>query len=94
MLFVKKLSDSAEERLEESAEGGDDSGITTDRILIAGLTRGLRMQDAEVMTLGMWTDYILEWNEMDKEAEKQSRNKSGKEETVRRATQADFNRFC
>lgn len=24
--------------------------------------RGLRMDDTETMTLGMWVDYVIEWN--------------------------------
>lgn len=46
--------------------------------------RGLRMQDTEIMTLGMWIDYVIEWNNVhlaDSKPEK------------KRATQADFDAF-
>lgn len=63
-------------------------------ILAAGISRGLRMQDTEYMTLGMWVDYIIEWNEMNKEAEKMAIDaKTGKKITNRRAKQADFDSF-
>lgn len=57
-------------------------------ILAAGLSRGLRMQDAERMTLGMWIDYIIECNNMQYAADK-AKDKPAK----RKATQADFDKF-
>ena len=42
------------------------------------------MQDTEVMTLGMWTDYVIERNNIHL-SEKKPENK--------RATQADFDGF-
>lgn len=57
-------------------------------ILAAGLDRGLRMQDTEIMTLGMWVDYIIEWNSLNR--------KDGKKESSeanRKATQKDFDKF-
>jgi len=43
------------------------------------------MQDAEAMTLGMWIDYVVEWNNI---------HLNGKNNTeVKRATQADYNVF-
>ena len=63
-------------------------------ILAAGISRGLRMQDTEYMTLGMWVDFIIEWNEMNKEAEKMAIDaKTGKKVTNRKATQAEFDSF-
>jgi len=46
--------------------------------------RGLRMEDTKNMTLGMWVDYIIEWNNI---------NFPEKQGTNRRATQEDFDRF-
>lgn len=46
--------------------------------------RGLRMEDAEVMTLGMWVDYIIEWN---------NTHLAKEDQAERRATQEDFDRF-
>ena len=63
-------------------------------VLVAGLSRGLRMQDTEYMTFGMWVDYIIEWNKMNDRFNRQVRDKKGNPVTVRRATQADFDRFC
>lgn len=48
--------------------------------------RGLRMEDLERMTLGMWIDYVIEWNNI--------HLKSGAEPaSAKRATQADFDKF-
>ena len=48
--------------------------------------RGLRMEDLERMTLGMWVDYVIEWNNI--------HLKSGADTPdARRATQADFDKF-
>ena len=46
--------------------------------------RGLRMADTETMTLGMWVDYVIEWNNI---------HFSEKEPVKKRETQADFDRF-
>ena len=50
------------------------------------------MQDTEYMTLGMWVDYIIEWNEMHKDAGKIDK-KTGEKVTFRKANQADFDAF-
>lgn len=44
--------------------------------------RGLTRSDADSMTLGMWIDYIIEWNKI-----------NGRGESNREATQDDFDRF-
>ena len=50
------------------------------------------MQDAEHMTIGMWVDYIIEWNRMNRDTGKTDK-KTGKRVTKRKATQADFDAF-
>lgn len=50
------------------------------------------MQDAETMTLGMWVDYIIEYNNMHARAETKT-DGSGQSIRSRRATQADFDNF-
>ena len=50
------------------------------------------MQDTEDMTLGMWVDYIIEWNNMHKDSGKVDK-KTGEKVTVRKAGQADFDAF-
>ena len=47
--------------------------------------RGLRMDDTERMTLGMWIDYVVEWNNIHLNSEKEVEKK--------RATQADYDAF-
>lgn len=50
------------------------------------------MQDADRLTLGMWVDYIIDYNNMEYKAS----HRDGVNEDqpgVRRATQADFDRF-
>lgn len=43
------------------------------------------------MTIGMWIDYIIEWNDIHNR--KEEKDKNGKPVKKRKATQADFNRF-
>lgn len=69
-------------------------------MLSAGLHRGLRMQDAEVMTVGMWMDYVIEcYNAEQKQREEleEERKHPGKRKAAqgkrRKATQADFDTF-
>ena len=42
------------------------------------------MQDTETMTLGMWVDYVIEWNNI---------HFADNKPVKKRATQADFDRF-
>lgn len=52
------------------------------------------MQDSEAMTIGMWIDYIIEWNDINRPKDKGKKDpKTGEPETKRRATQADFDSF-
>jgi hypothetical protein len=49
------------------------------------------MQDTEIMTLGMWVDYIIEYNNMHESNKIDA--KTGKQVKTRRAVQADFDAF-
>lgn len=50
------------------------------------------MQDAYEMTLGMWVDYIIEYNNMQYRADHKGEDPENR--TVnRRATQSDFDSF-
>lgn len=55
------------------------------------------MQDTEEMTLGMWIDYVIEWNNMnsreDEEDEDPKRRRTHKAPVHRAATQSDFDIF-
>lgn len=53
------------------------------------------MQDARELTLGMWIDYIIEYNNMHREAWDREKGTSGDGGRVvrRKATQADFDAF-
>lgn len=46
--------------------------------------------DTEKMTLGMWIDYVIEYNNQKAEQEKEQGNGGSRE---RQATQADFDSF-
>lgn len=74
-----------------SSGDGDGAGIdvTIETILAAGTARGLRMQDTENMTLGMWVDYIIEWNNIHDRSDKSGKNQNA----GRKATQKDFDAF-
>lgn len=54
-----------------------------ERILAAGLERGLTTADTNTLTLGMWVDYVIEYNNMH----------CDEKYKIRYATQADFDRF-
>lgn len=43
------------------------------------------------MTIGMWIDYVIEWNNM--HSRKEEKDKNGKPVKSRKATQADFDNF-
>lgn len=95
MLHNKKIRGSYSSG--ELEEDGADDEISIERILAAGLSRGLRMQDTEDLTLGMWIDYVIEWNNMNgRDEEEVTTSKSGKVEKKgkrRAATQTDFDNF-
>jgi hypothetical protein len=59
-------------------------------VLAAGISRGLTIDAANTMTLGMWVDYIIEWNNLHESKDKKD-DKDG--DTVRMATQRDFDKF-
>ena len=80
MYKLKKIQGTVGEADEGSAED-----ISLEGILQGGLMRGLRMQDTENMTLGMWIDYVIEWNNI--------HLGEGKQPKKRRATQADYDAF-
>lgn len=65
--------------------------MNIDRILAAGLSRGLRMEDSYQMDLGMWIDFIIEFNNMQYLADKELHGSD--KPRVRKATQADFDAF-
>jgi hypothetical protein len=54
-----------------------------EKMLAAGLERGLTTADAEILTLGMWVDFIIEYNNMHTEEKYK----------VKYANQNDFDRF-
>lgn len=74
--------------------GAEEDEISIERILAAGLDRGLRMQDTELLSIGMWIDYIIEWNNIRIDEKTRMDDKAGKpKEKRRKATQADFDVF-
>lgn len=87
MLCVKKIrgSDSG------GADEVEDEDVNIELILAAGVDRGLSKQDADTMTIGMWIDYIIEWNNVHNRNEEKDKN--GEPVTKRKATQADFDSF-
>lgn len=83
MFFNKKI--------EGACPPGEESGaeeVSIEQILAAGISRGLRAEDSERLTLGMWVDYIIEFNNM----EYRARQRKDEPEN-RMATQEDFDRF-
>ena len=77
---LKKIQGTVGEADEGSAED-----ISLEGILQGGLIRGLRMQDTEIMTLGMWIDYVIEWNNIHMTSNVKTNSK--------RASQAEYDAF-
>ena len=95
MFCIKKSKDPGCSEKEE-VDGGYGEELSIERILAAGICRGLSKSDSESMTLGMWIDYIIEYNNMLYESKKQEQrhfNSKGEFVEYRKATQADFNAF-
>jgi hypothetical protein len=84
---VKKIRGSDSGGADEEVE----KDVSIELILAAGIDRGLRKQDADTMTIGMWIDYIIEWNNIHNRNEEKDKN--GKSIKKRKATQTDFNNF-
>lgn len=60
-------------------------------IILAGLERGLQMQDIRRMTIGQVVDFIQDYNERSKEAEREAeRRKSHPVKHYRYATQEEI----
>lgn len=54
------------------------------------------MQDTDRLTLGMWVDFIIDYNNMEYKAQRKAEKDTdpdGVPVKKRRATQADFDRF-
>lgn len=62
--------------------------LTTELIMLRALERGLTLRDFEDLTLGMILDFIITYNN-----EQFIETDNEKEDSVRTATQADFDRF-
>ena len=60
--------------------------LTTELIMLRALERGLTLRDFEGLTLGMILDYIITYNN-------EQLADDEKEDSVREATQEDFDRF-
>lgn len=60
--------------------------MTTELLVLRALERGLTLRDFEDMTPGMIVDYIITYNN-DRLSEDE------REDKIRMATQADFDRF-
>lgn len=56
--------------------------------MAAGLSRGLTLDAAALLTYGEWFDYIIAWNELNI-----PNNEQKPAEGVRMATQRDFDAF-
>lgn len=59
--------------------------------------RGLTRADADVMTIGGWIDYIIEWNKMTEDARDAAEGDvrtAGAGAGIRKATQADIDRLA
>lgn len=76
----------------EGSDGQDDSAVTLDTVILAGLERGLTIADLREMQLGQVVDFIIAHNKRLQEAEKAEETRRNKPRK-RKATQADINAF-
>lgn len=60
--------------------------MTTELVMLRALERGLTLRDFEELTFGMITGFIITYNN-------EQLTEEEKEDTVRQANQADFDRF-
>lgn len=60
--------------------------MTTELVMLRAIERGLTLRDFEHLTLGMILGYVVTYNN-------EHLDDNEKEDTVRTATQADFDRF-
>jgi hypothetical protein len=60
--------------------------LTTELVMLRAIERGLTLRDFEDLTLGMIIGFITTYNN-------EHLDDNEKEDTVRTATQADFDRF-
>ena len=60
--------------------------MTTELVMLRAIERGLTLRDFEDLTLGMITGFITTYNN-------ERLGEDEKEDSVRRATQADFDRW-
>lgn len=60
--------------------------MTTEKLMLRALERGLTLSDFEVMTVGMLIGFIIEYNNEHLDDEE-------RQDDVRMATQSDFDNF-
>lgn len=60
--------------------------MTTEKLTMGAIERGLTLKDFEEMTIGMIIDYVITYNNA-------HLNEEDENEEVRLATQADFDRW-
>jgi len=60
--------------------------LTTELVMLRAIERGLTLRDFEELTLGMILGYVVTYNN-------EHLDDNEKEDTVRQATQVDFDRF-
>lgn len=59
----------------EQAAAGEDIEINLNTIILAGLERGLTVQDLRRLQLGQVVDFVIEYNERQKRSERHSERK-------------------
>ena len=76
LIKLKKL-DEAADNVQTAAQGkGQEIAITLNTIILAGLERGLTMNDIHMMQLGQVVDFVQDYNDRQKEAEKNYERRS------------------
>ena len=91
-VHVIKKPGEAEGNDARSKTSAEDKGLTLDDIILAGLERGLSMDDIRKMQLGRVVDFVIAYNERQKQSEK-AQNQAERRANKRKATQNDIDSF-
>jgi len=95
-VFLKKLGEAEDDKGKSdnktSAEEEKENSVTLDDVILAGLEKGLTMNDIRRMQLGQVVDFCVAYNERQKKAEKLAKAEE-KKSRKRKANQNDINAY-
>lgn len=88
-VYIVKKPSEAEEHSRKSERSESAGQLDINTIILAGIERGLTITDIKKMQVGQVVDFVVDYNERQKRADREAEKKDKK----RRATQNDINGF-